>query len=299
MITINDYLDNILLDFLEYLDSDVKLCDLKDVHFDGGRIPDYNNINVQQYYLLRFAYAYAFEYKCMYECLFQNNTFGDKIAAVSIGCGTGIDYWAMVAALKKFGMKDKIIFYKGIDLVDWEYKFPYRKKDTVEFYQGNAIEVLSESDSLGFDIYFFPKSISEFSDDQIGIICNAFREKTITTNKIYILVSLRSNEFHMQGDIDKVKELAQALKSNGFITKDNVSRFTHFTDPEEKISQIDDEFHHPRDVVGTLLTLNSQCKEFKMNGKNCEPDCKDRLNRWPILKCGQAAFQVLSFERNS
>lgn len=52
MITINQYLDDILSDFKDYVNSGVELCDLKDVHFDAGRVPDYSNIHVQQLYLL-------------------------------------------------------------------------------------------------------------------------------------------------------------------------------------------------------------------------------------------------------
>ena len=38
MITINKYLDDILFDFKEYVTSGVRLCDLKEVHFDATSI---------------------------------------------------------------------------------------------------------------------------------------------------------------------------------------------------------------------------------------------------------------------
>ena len=59
MITINKYLDDILFDFKEYVTSGVRLCDLKEVHFDAGNLPDYSDIHVQQLYLLRYAYDLA------------------------------------------------------------------------------------------------------------------------------------------------------------------------------------------------------------------------------------------------
>ena len=71
MITINDYLNGILKDFKAYVNSQKELCELLDVHFDAGRIPDYSNLHVQQLYLLRYAYAYAFEYKYMYKKEFE------------------------------------------------------------------------------------------------------------------------------------------------------------------------------------------------------------------------------------
>lgn len=99
MITINQYLDGILHDFKNYVNSGVKLCDLKDVHFDAGRVPDYSNIHVQQLYLLRYAYAYSFEYKRMYHSLIRRMKPDDRIAVTSIGCGSMIDYWALAQSV--------------------------------------------------------------------------------------------------------------------------------------------------------------------------------------------------------
>ncbi len=66
MITINAFLNGVLDDFREYVKSQGKLCDLLDAHFDAGNIPDYSDKHIQQLYLLRYAYAYAFEYKHIY-----------------------------------------------------------------------------------------------------------------------------------------------------------------------------------------------------------------------------------------
>ena len=75
MFPINDYLDDILEEFEDYVHSGIRLCDLKSVHFDAGKIPDYSNIHVQQLYLLRYAYAYSFQYKCMYRTLLDRTNF--------------------------------------------------------------------------------------------------------------------------------------------------------------------------------------------------------------------------------
>lgn len=69
MLSINDYLDNILIDFESYARSGVKLCDLKSVHYDAGRIPDYSSLHIQQLYLLRYAYAILLSISaCMKHC---------------------------------------------------------------------------------------------------------------------------------------------------------------------------------------------------------------------------------------
>lgn len=297
MITINDYLDDILKDFWDYLDSGVCLCDLKEVHFDAGRVPNYKKKHVQQYYLLRFAYAYAFEYKCMYIFLFGKSSFGEKIKVSSIGCGTEIDYWSMVEALKECDMEDKVIKYKGFDQIDWFYKFDNREDDTVEFYDGDVVEVFANVESLGSDIYFFPKSISEFSPKQFEVICNAFKNKPIKKEKLHILVSLRSNEFHLDQDAEKVSQLIQAIENNGFSIKDEDILRIDPPDGERKIRIIDNQFQHPFNVYETLSSLNEQCKKFKENWAHCETDCERRLTWKPILNCDQVRFQAITFER--
>ena len=41
MVTINEFLDNVLEDFKAYVDSQDQLCDLIGAHFDAGKVPDY------------------------------------------------------------------------------------------------------------------------------------------------------------------------------------------------------------------------------------------------------------------
>ena len=109
MISINEYLSNILDDFVGYVRSQDKLCELLDVHFDAGRIPNYTNIHVQQLYLLRYAYAYAFEYKCIYRKLIKRLKQDEEIDVTSIGCGNMLDYWSLAHAVKnKYDMKNTL-----------------------------------------------------------------------------------------------------------------------------------------------------------------------------------------------
>lgn len=111
MFTINDYLDDILEEFEDYVHSGIRLCDLKSVHFDAGKIPDYSNIHVQQLYLLRYAYAYSFEYKCMYRTLLDRTNFRKNISVTSIGCGSMLDYWALANVVPR----SCDIRYRGIE----------------------------------------------------------------------------------------------------------------------------------------------------------------------------------------
>lgn len=153
MISINDYLDIILKDFEEYLRSDPYLCHLKDVHFDAGKVPDYSDIHVQQLYLLRYAYAYAFEYRCMYKHLPQHMYTQPNLSVMSIGCGNMIDYWALAQAVGP----GVALQYKGFDSVDWSHKFTRREGDRVSLILGDAIDAIEDSDNFSSDIIVFPQ----------------------------------------------------------------------------------------------------------------------------------------------
>ena len=150
MITIEGYLENVLKDFCKYLGSEPRLLRFKNVNFNAGTIPDYTDIHVQQLYLLRYVYAYAFEYKSMYESLLQRQRYKDNISVVSIGCGTMVDYWSLVEALKERGIRDCTVKYRGIDSVDWNYKFKPRSKDDVRFIESDAIKVFGTSKTIKF-----------------------------------------------------------------------------------------------------------------------------------------------------
>ena len=186
MITINKYLDDILFDFKEYVTSGVRLCDLKEVHFDAGILPDYSDIHVQQLYLLRYAYAYSFEYKRMYASLIRRMNPGMEIAVTSIGCGSMIDYWALTRVVPN----RCTIRYRGIDTIDWSYRMEQRPQDDVLFRNADAVELVSKAKRLTADAYIFPKSISEFSKSDIEEICIALGEKTPLQNTVYFLFSL-------------------------------------------------------------------------------------------------------------
>lgn len=298
MITINEYLDHVLDDFKEYLTAAPQLCCLKTLRFDTKQLPDYNDIHVQQLYLLRYAYAYAFEYKCMYMQLFGENAFeNDHIQVASLGCGTGIDYWSMVAALNDLKKNQKSIKYVGIDQIDWNYKLTPREQDDMRIYKGDVMDELVKAPRLTSDIYIFPKSISEFSGNDIVNMCNTIESKPIKNNTVYLLASLRHNDGNLESDKEKMSKLFKAFNANGFDCESNPKSSTSFKDEckKKKITELDGSFQHPFKTVECLLHLNERCKKF--DGDNCKADCSEQLNRWPVLNCGILHWQIFKFER--
>lgn len=170
MIEITKYLQTVYEDLQRYVDNDVCLCKFKELNFEAGALPDYEDINIQQLYLLRYAFAYAFEYSRMYLDVLSQMDGVNGISVTSVGCGSMIDYWSLVHALEMKRKIDCSIRYVGIDKIDWSYKIPKRQNDEVHYLIGNAADVFAHNSQFISNVYFFPKSISEFSDGELNAI---------------------------------------------------------------------------------------------------------------------------------
>lgn len=251
---ISDFLDRVLEDFMTYIQSGQTLCKLRDAHFDAGRIPDYADINIQQLYLLRYVYAYAFEYKYMYQHLLESLPRFNTIEVTSIGCGSMVDYWA----LSRVVSNSCTIDYQGIDTIQWFYQFPSRPRDSVAYYRANAIDFL-EHESLSSDIYIFPKSISEFSLNEVIQISECFSAKSILKDKIHFLFSLRTDQGSMSRDTQKTQILYKRLVKCGFYTTDASDTHYEFgVDVREKnIHSVDTDFKLPHTTIDCLKELYS------------------------------------------
>ena len=46
----------------------------------------------------------------------------------------------------------------------------------------------------------------------------------------------------------------------------------------------------------SLIVLNVECANYKIQEENCQSNCKKYLSRWPILKVGHIRYQVIIFE---
>jgi hypothetical protein len=296
MVSINAYLDRILVDFKKYVNSDVELCNLKSVHFDGGKLPDYSDIHAQQYYLLRYAYAYGFEYKQMYKGLRNRIKDVEHLRVTSIGCGSMIDYWALT---RVFPRKCSIR-YTGIDTIDWSYRIEPRPQDEVNFCNSDVVSLFENAETLTSDVYIFPKSISEFSKSDIQRLGNCLSKKLPTNQTVFFLFSLRTDEWHTGSDKAKTKILFDCMVNAGYETNDKCDEV--WVLPQElrdkKIREVDCDFSHPSEVYDFLKNgLHKCCSKYLENGVHCKSDCKTRLSWAPILSCKQVQWQIFEFRR--
>ncbi len=292
-ISIKSYLTEIYNDFKDYIDECDKLCPLMSVNYSGGKLPDYNDIHIQQLYLLRYAFAYAFDYKNMYSDLFEDITFSDKIKVVSVGCGNMIDYWALTEVLKETDNSECIIDYTGVDIIDWNYKFPHREQDNVKFGNMNVAEIFQNSPPLSSDIYIFPKSISEISEKDFDALCEVFAEKDIIKDEFHILISLRENSHSMDIDMERTEKLINSIKKNNYATNKSARNYTYYIDKQRGIKGIDYSFDYPNEAKALLNRLSSECNNYSF----CEESCENVLNRNPRLTVGQTMYQIFTFRK--
>ena len=145
-------------------------------------------------------------------------------------------------------------------------------------------------------MYFFPKSISEFSDSELNAMSNSFSSKKIQKDRFFVCISLREDQGSMDRDIQKTKCLIEAIGKNGFKIKWRSTQNDDFACDKGIVTK-DNEFKYPQDALEFVKNLNIECANYKIQEENCQSNCKKYLSRWPILKVGHIRYQVIMFER--
>ena len=271
MIIVNDYIDDIFNDFKEYLDNQKKLCELKEeADFYGNHIPNYDKLCVQQLYLLRYAYAYIYEYMEMYSYMFnyfyQNKVNYNGWRILSVGVGAGLDLYSLDLCNNFI---DNNINYTGIDVIDWNYRPKNIPKVSFCFYNLDLETLVNDNNEIYSKIIFFPKSIGEFTEDDLKLL-----PTKIKSDKIYLMIS-----FAFDKDRSKLKTLLESFENNGFV-------YTILSNREKIDKENKVELHnkykidaYPQDIKNFIYRLNDCCNEVSI----CYDiiDCDNKLSRYP------------------
>ena len=284
------YIHRICYDFKHEIEGGAGLEPLREISYrEKQNTPDYSPKIAQQFYLLRYTYIYAFEYKQMFKALLQRIPHANSIDVTSIGCGNGIDYWALQNTLYELRQTNCQITYHGIDYVDWgSYqvrKLQKRSADVLDFVVQDALEYIRQRDTLTSNVFMFPKSISEFDEETFQQFCEEFAGKHFQQDTVHILISLRVG--YMNADLNRSRQLAQAMERHGFQTHDDVEDVLTFRGGNEgALGDVDDRFVYPDEVYQYLHNLESRlaCVAVRVH---------------PMLNTKYIRYQILTFEKDN
>lgn len=279
------FLSNIYENFLEEQDY---WCNIPESQFSNSQYRKYENKQytqnyIEQYYLLKYAPLYLEEYyEIYYE--FLKHYKKDNIKVLSVGVGTGLDFWGFAEAIVHLN-KTMNIDYMGIDLVNWK----YRLKD-IRFLQ-TSLENLTFDDFSDFtygkaNVIIFPKSIIEIPNNSILKFTNFLLDTN--TRDIWFIVSYIKKGNKISG-IDKFKIIHDTFLDNGYkMIHGNVNEHNESNDKDFKIL-------YPLDYKGGWMKdikehCNSKCNQSQINRCNL-------VDQYPMLYKKHIAYGIYNFIR--
>lgn len=258
-------------------------CDLRENGLDTSH---YTNISKQQSYLLKYFPAYFTEYYHAYSKLFKILK-KDNINIISIGCGSGIDYYAL-EHYKRVKNTKLNYTYLGVDIVEWDYK-----PSGINFLN-TPISKLDEKTLKNVDVIVFPKILTELSDKEI----NDFATKILkynTSKELYFVNSYITNDATDNTKIDGINKfeiVCKKLKNNGFnLVNDECATYHRFIN-QKGISNTHSFFNYPDDIINATKILPEVCIDLNESEEKCK-SCDIGFS--PILTAKYIAFQVLKF----
>ena len=212
-------------------------CELCDVSFMNGRIPNYESIPQQNLYLLRYFSAYLFEYHAAYQYLHSTGFLDDIPRIASLGCGSGID-----GAAADFVFDD--YSYRGIDRVRWNLWFadePPCIGDAGAFIPTNG------------NVFVFPKSLAELPVGGVdALACNL--PKT-SAKKICIINSRRKDD---APDGYACLKILQGFAAASPMTYSLMQIRPRSTEKTWLITY-NDWFKYPDEIKATISSLSQTC----------------------------------------
>lgn len=294
---ISQILDDIFADFVQTADADGCLCDCKNLTFEANNIPDYEKPLIQQLYLLRYLPAYFYEYYKMYECLIKREFIANKFKVLSIGCGCGIDLWGLYFALKDLKQEpEKRLEYVGIDKIIWD----YREEIEIDkvFFITKDVATLNKFQGENINIITFPKSIGEFTDDEIRSIHSTIRNTKFNSNRFALLGSF----IEWRKDVDEIRlrSISQLLcQQNRYECIGELDHSQLQLKKGTKIHTLCPACKYSQEILSRLIELNKECPTYRSNGEcTCRRDCES-LNKYPILSVDYINFKIVLFERRN
>ena len=247
----------------------------------------------QEYYLLKYFLAYFTEYYHALENKFFTEYKKNTLKVISIGCGAGIDYYALNMYLNIKGL-DIDLDYTCIDIIDWSYK---PTDDNCNFIHSDINEIENNIFDNA-DLIIFPKILTELNNDTIMHIINLLKSSALK-EEVYFLNSYITDNSHDNqrvNGIEQFKKICNSLQENGFEIDNNVDcdTYTHFT-KYQGLRAIYDFFIYPQDILDIFNKLEKHCNSAQGSIECSQCD----IGTFPIMKTNYIAYLVIKFKNDN
>lgn len=279
---LNDKVEQVYNDFI----TENQWCSLNGAVLS---VNSYADTTYQQKYIIKYFAAYFCEYYEMYDLFFADFT-GDHVNILSIGCGSGIDCYALDRVLIDKGISIDIN-YIGLDCVDWN----YRPEFGWATFKNGCISSLEASDLQCVDLIVFPKSLTELSYEHRCDFANLLAKSNKQQNVYFIntyVTDYPAEPTHVDG-LKQFGTISKILQQNSLTPSTDPSVYFYKIKHNEWIGYSYDFFTIPDKVVPNVSNLKSRC-----TNKGRQSDCSScSIDFYPILKANYLAFNMLKFER--
>lgn len=284
---VSDFLEYIRLGFEKYIqvcrENSVKLCSAElDFRPNSPRSIDYSKVEIQQYYFLRYFYAYFLQYHYLYKKVSL-----DDLNVLSVGCGPYTD----LAALR-YARKKSRIEYCGIDPIDWpnEYKIRMQGETNVIFHQGFLVDSLASQSIDKYNVFIFPKSMEYLKENNgVNQLVEKIYETDFTEGIIYLILNGMDKNF--SEDQESFERIKNAFYQKGFVDTEKYEKKTS-TDLEERFSDMPEKVKPPISWKW-YKALSENC----FNKQKCEKASKCPMDWCAITKTANFNFMIYKLER--
>ena len=284
---INTFMQNFLgpirADFLKYVKkckaNKVDLCAVQlDFRPNSSNFIDYKKPEVQQYYYLRYFYAYFLEYHYIYKKIHLND-----YKVLSIGCGSCLDLMSLY-----FVQWEKLdhISYCGVDPADWMYKQFLQKAKNFQYFQGDLKTYLAKNSIDDFNVIIFPKSIEHLNND-ICTLLSVIKRTSFKEDCLYLILNGMKD---IRSDVKTFDLVKDAISQKGYDVTETYEKANSFI--QERFEELPEQILFPFNKYW-LKNLSSECHKKPICAK--KSDCP--IDMYPILKTLSFNYKIYKLEK--
>lgn len=231
----------------------------------------YSDSFEQKLYLLRYFYAYYYEYRKMVKevtpCL-------DDINMFSIGTGSGIDALALKNIAAYY---NKNFTYCGVDIIDWgDRETVIGELPQVTFLKHN-INAQTPCLIENANIICFPKSLSDIRESEMESILKWLKRTQCLQSQIFLVASFTNSAHEVGEEQTRYSNIIEVFMEKKYLCHRNEKiQFSIPSNSGEKIYEYDTNALYPDALLDfvrrELMTL---CARHNTKGEHCD-SCEKR-----------------------